>query len=139
MLRVQRFQRNEYGLQYVHTCWLGAIARPLKRTIVASLSSSAMDGDDLVQEVPLSGKSVIWPKGTTWLSKLCRGAARKKKEDRRRKKQSRTPIEELLNKWKPALPMIHPDLGLDLGKLSPGARHWGTQSWLDSKVTSFCV
>jgi hypothetical protein len=102
-----------------------------------------MDGDDLVQEVPLGGKSGIWPKGTTWLSKLCRGAARKKpksrKEDRRRKEQSSTPREELLNKWKPALPMIHPDLGLDLDKLSPGARHWGQQSWLDSKVTSFCV
>ena len=101
-----------------------------------------MDGDDLVQEVPLGGKCGIKPKGT-WLSKLCRGAARKKpkswKENRRDEKRSGSTVEERINKWKPALPMIHPGLGLDLDKLSPGARHWGTQSWVDSKVTSFCV
>ena len=103
-----------------------------------------MDRDDLVQEVasPLAGKCGIKPK-VTWLSKLCRGAARKKpkswKENRRDEERSSSTVEERINKWKPALPMIHPDLGLDLDKLSPGARHWGTQSWVDSKVTSFCV
>jgi len=103
-----------------------------------------MDGDDLVQEVasPLAGKCGIKPK-VTWLSKLCRGAARKKpkswKENRRDEERSSSTVEERINKWKLALPMIHPDLGLDLDKLSPGARHWGTQSWVDSKVTSFCV
>ena len=39
--------------------------------------------------------------------------------------------------WKEELPMIHRDLGLDVNKLRPGARHWATQSWLDAKVASF--
>ena len=104
-----------------------------------------MDGDDLVQEVasPLGEKCGIKPKGTCWMSKLCRGAARKKpkswKENRRAKERSGSTVEERINKWKDVLPMIHPDLGLDLAKLSPGAKHWSTQSWLAYKVTSFCV
>ena len=106
------------------------------------MESSAMDGDDLVQEValPLGRKCGIKPKGTCWLSKLCRGAARKKpkswKKNRRGKEQSGSTAEERINKWKPDLPLLHPDLGLDPAKF---AKHWGTQSWVDSKVTSFCV
>lgn len=100
-----------------------------------------MDGDDLVQEVasPLAGKCDIKAKGN-WLTKLCRrtvgrtvGAASKKL------KRHEDKVKQRINLWKLELPMIHPGLGLDLGKLPPGARHWDMQTWVDYQVTSFCV
>ena len=99
-----------------------------------------MDGDDLVQEVPLplAGKCGIKPNGN-WLSKLRRRHEEKLKSNSNKLKRHEDKFKQYIDVWKRELPMIHPGLGLDLDKISPGARHWATQSWVDSQVTSFCV